>query len=389
MTTQIGVAVIGAGMAGRSHAQAYRSAISMNAGDELAVRLVAIADVNRDFARITAQRYGFERAESDWQALAADDSIDVVSVVVANHLHREMAEGLLAAGKHVLCEKPLAPTAADAEAMVRAAAASGRKAATAFCYRRSPGGAAIADLVAAGDLGDVVHFDGRYWCDYAADPDNPTSWRYTGPLGTGALGDLGSHLSDLSEQVCGPITAVRGAALPIVVADRPVPLGAAIGHTKVAVSDDRVPVTNEDVALFTADYASGAVGTLTISRIAAGHGNGLGFTVFGTKGAARWDVERPGEFWLADSTRPEIGGWRRVLVGPSHPYIADGLAMPFPGVGFGGQENFTYQARAFLEEVAGLEGLPRCATFADGLHNLRVEEAVVESARTGGTVEVA
>jgi predicted dehydrogenase len=387
----IGVAVIGAGMAGRSHAQAYRSVTTMNAANELDVRLVAIADVNADFAQLTQDRYGFARSETSWQAVADADDVDVVSVVVANALHREIAEGLLAAGKHVLCEKPLAPSTADAESMVAAAEQSGRSAATGFCYRRSPGAKAIADLIAAGALGEIMHLNGRYWCDYAANPAAPTSWRYAGGLGSGALGDLGSHLADLSEQLCGPITAVRGAELPIVIRERPVPLVAAVGHAAgVAVSDERAPVTNEDIALFTAEFASGAVGTLSISRIAVGYGNGLAFEVFGTRGAARFDVERPGEFWVVDSATPVgLHGWRRVLVGPEHPYIADGLAMPFPGVGFGGQEYFTYQARAFLEEVAGLDGLPRCATFADGLHNLRVEEAVVAAAENGGTVAVA
>jgi predicted dehydrogenase len=124
MTDSIGVAVIGAGMAGRSHAHAYRTAQTVFGADAPPVRLVAIADVNTDFANHTRDRYGFERAESSWQAIADADDIDAVSVVVANHLHREIAEALLASGKHVLCEKPLASTVEDADAMVKAADAS-------------------------------------------------------------------------------------------------------------------------------------------------------------------------------------------------------------------------------------------------------------------------
>lgn len=138
MTGATGVAVIGAGMAGRSHAHAYRTAQTVFGTEAPAVRLVAIADINREFATHTAQRYGFERAESSWQAIAEADDIDAVSIVVANHLHREIAEALLAAGKHVLCEKPLAPTVADAQAMVAAAEKSGRVASCGFSYRRSP-----------------------------------------------------------------------------------------------------------------------------------------------------------------------------------------------------------------------------------------------------------
>ena len=390
MSESIGVAVIGAGMAGRSHAQAYRNAQTVFGTGAPPVRLVAIADINTEFADHTRERYGFERAESDWEAIAAADDIDAVSIVVANHLHREIAEGLLAAGKHVLCEKPLAPTVADAEAMVQAAAAAGKVAACGFSYRRSPAAAAIGEKIANGALGGLLHFNGRYWCDYGASPDAPTSWRYEGPLGSGALADLGSHLIDLSEQLCGPIATIQGATLPIVIKDRPVPVGAALGHAAGgAVSTERRQVTNDDIATFVAGFASGAAGTFSISRVALGHPNDLIFEVFGTKGAARFDLSTNAEFGFVDNTPdPVTNGWRRVLIGPAHPYVAAAQSMPFAGVGHGGQEFFTYQARAFLDEIAGLDRLPKQATFADGLHNLRVEEAIVEAAATGAAVGV-
>jgi len=269
MTDSIGVAVIGADMAGRSHAHAYRTAQTVFGTDAPPVRLVAIAEINMDFANHTRERYGFERAESSWQAIVDADDIDAVSIVVANHLHREIAEALLASGKHVLCEKPLASSIEDAESMVKAADASGLVAACGFSYRRSPAVSAIGEQIKTGALGEIVHFNGRYWCDYSADPDAPTSWRYEGPLGSGALADLGSHLVDMSEQLCGPIVKIDGAALPILIKDRPVPLGAALGHaTGGAVSDERRPVTNEDIATFVAEFANGAAGTFSISRVA-------------------------------------------------------------------------------------------------------------------------
>ena len=206
----------------------------------------------------------------------------------------------------MLYEKPLASTVEDADAMVKAADASGLVAACGFSYRRSPAVSAIAEQIKAGELGEIQHFNGRYWCDYSADPDAPTSWRYEGPRGSGALADLGSHLVDLSEQLCGPIIRIDGAALPILIKAQPVPLGAALGHAAGgAVSDER---------------------------------------------AAQ--------------------------------------SMPFSGIGHRGQEVLTYQARAFLDEIAGLDRLPRQATFADGLRNMRVEEAIVKSAATGAAVMV-
>ena len=388
-TTPIGVAVIGAGMAGRSHAHAYRTAQTVFGADAPPVRLVAIADINEEFARFTQQRYGFERAEASWKAVAEADDIDAVSIVVANHLHREIAEALLAAGKHVLCEKPLAPSVEDARAMVDAAQGSGAVAATGFSYRRAPAIAAIAEQVRDGGLGEVLSFNGRYWCDYSIDPDGPTSWRYTGPLGSGALADIGSHLLDVSEQLCGPIARVTGAVLPTVIKERPVPLGVALGHAAVEVSDQREPVTNEDIATFVVEFANGAAGTFSVSRVAMGYPNTLGFEIFGTGGAAAFDLSANAEFGFVDNgPDAATNGWRRVLVGPEHPYVGAGQSMPFAGVGHGGQDFFTYQARAFLDEIAGLSRLPRPATFAEGLRNLLVEQAVVRSAETGSAVEV-
>ncbi len=148
-------------------------------------------------------------------------------------------------------------------------------------------------------------------------------------------------------------------------------------------------MTNDDVATFVAEFAGGAVGTFSISRVAIGHPNELAFELSGTGAAARFDLSRNSEFGFVDSTPdPAINGWRRVITGPEHPYIAAAQSMPFAGMGHGGQEFFTYQARAFLDEVSGLDRLPRQATFADGLRNLQVQRAVIEAATTGSTAEV-
>ena len=385
-STLLGVAVIGAGMAGRAHAAGYRAAPTV-AGPELPeVRLVAIADVNADFAGQAARRFGYARAETSWQAVAAAPDIDVVSVVVANPLHREIVEGLLAAGKHVLCEKPLAPTVADAEAMVAAAqAAAGQQAGVGFTFRRSPAIAAVRSQLDSGSIGKVVHFNGHYWCDYGVDPEGPMSWRYKGAPGSGALSDVGSHLVDLAEFLCGPIESVRGAVLSTTIRERALPLGAAVGHAAAALSDVREPVENEDLVTFTATFASGATGTLSASRVAAGLPNSLGFELFASAGAATFDLARAGEFGLMDFTPAAPGnGYRQVLVGPDHPYVAGGLAMDFPSVNYGQNDLFVWQSRAFLEQVADVTGLPPVPSLAEGLHNLRLLRAVVDCAKNGG-----
>ena len=382
----IGVAVIGAGMAGRSHAAGYRGATTTYGAGLPGVRLVAVADVNGDFAAETARRFGYARAETSWQAVADAPDVDVVSVVVANHLHREVVEGLLAAGKHVLCEKPFAPTIADAEAMVAAAkAAPGLQTGVGFTFRRSPAIAAVRQLLDAGAMGRPLHFDGRYWCDYGADPNAPMSWRYKGGPGSGALADVGSHLVDLAEFLCGPIESVRGALLSTFVTERALPLGSAVGHAAAELSDVREPVENEDVATFTARFASGASAAITASRVSLGLANSLGFTLFAERAAATFDLARASEFGYADTAvAGPTSGYRQVLVGPEHPYLTGGMAMDFPGVGYGQNDLFVFQARAFLEQVAGLDRLPRVPSFEHGLHNLRLLAAVTESALDGG-----
>ena len=383
--SSIGVAVIGAGMAGRAHAAGYRSASTLYGEGLPEIRLAAIADVNPAFAADTARRFGFERAEGGWEAVAAADDVDVVSVVVANPLHRPIVEGLLDAGKHVLCEKPMAPTVEDAEAMVAAAKASGRETGIGFVFRRSPAIGAIREQLASGAMGRPLHFNGHYWCDYGVDPRGPMSWRYKGGPGSGALSDIGSHLIDLAEFVCGPIRSVRGAVLSTFVTERALPAGAAVGHAAAELSDVTEPVENEDLVTFTATFESGATGTLSASRAAYGLANSLGFELFTSSGAATFDLARAGEFGFIDGAPAgPTQGFRQVLVGPAHPYLAGGLPMDFPGVGYGQNDLFTFQARAFLEQVAVVEGLPRLASFEEGLHNIRLLDAVVASAKAGG-----
>jgi predicted dehydrogenase len=376
MTEDIGVAVIGAGMAGRAHAHGYRSAGTVFSAGLPPVRLVSVADINEELAVDAARRYGFARSDSSWQAIVKADDIDVVSVVVANHLHREIVEELAAAGKHVLCEKPLAPSSADAQAMVDAVDAAGVVARVGFTFRRTPGIAAARELIASGELGRPLYANAQYWTDYGSDPQAPMSWRYRGGPGSGALADLGSHLADTAEFVLGPVESVTGAALTTVIGERPKPLGHVVGHAHVEVSDERESVENDDWASFSVRFAGGATGDLSVSRIAFGHPNTLKFEVFCERGAVAFDVSRAGEFQVAHGGP----GFRRVIVGVDHPYIAGGLAMDATGIGTGHNDSFVYQARAFLDEVVGRDELPRNASFADGLHALLLEEAVVRTA---------
>lgn len=383
----IGVAVIGAGMAGKAHIAAYRVAPTLYDSTLPELRYVSIGDVNAELAEATAKRYGFERSDTDWRAIADNPDIDVVSVVIANSLHLEVVKGLLEAGKHVLCEKPLADTLESAREMARLAREASSIARIGLTFRRQPGIAAIKNWIEDGTLGKVLHFSGRYWCDYGCSPQGPMSWRFAGPMGTGALADIGSHLSYLSEFLCGDMQAVSGGGFTTAIKERPLPLGAVVGHGLAAVSDVYEPVTNDDYATFTAHYGD-TTGSLEVSRVAAGYPNNLNFEVFCENGAASFTQETPSQvrLFLHDS-EPGKNGYRTVDLGGDHPYVSGGMPIDVSGVGFGQNEGFAFQARAFLEEVAGIpedQSLPRNASFDEGVHNMEILAAVAASAANNG-----
>ena len=383
----IGIAVVGAGMAGKAHAAAYRVAPTLYESTLPDLRYVSIGDVSAEIGRAAARRYGYERSDTDWRAIADDPDIQVVSVVIANSLHLEVVRGLIEVGKHVLCEKPLSDTLASARKMADLAREASSVVRIGLTYRRQPGVAAIRDWIQDGTLGRVLHFSGRYWCDYGCNPMAPMSWRYKGPMGSGALADLGSHLTYLSEFLCGGITAVSGGAFATAIKERPVPLGAVVGHGLAAVSDRKETVENDDYAAFTAFFGE-TRGSLEVSRVAAGYPNGLDFEVFCENGAASFHQDTPSQVRLyLNDDHPGRNGYRTVNLGADHPYVAGGMPIDVSGVGFGQNEGFACQARAFLEEVAGIpeeESLPRNASFDEGVHNMEILAAVAQSAAGNG-----
>ena len=383
----IGIAIIGAGMAGKAHAAAYRVAPTLYESTLPDLRYVSIGDVNAEIGRTVAHRYGYERNDTDWRVIAEDPDIQVVSVVIANSLHLEVVRGLIDAGKHVLCEKPLSDTLTSARKMADLAKEASSVVRIGLTYQRQPGVAAIRNWIQDGTLGEVLHFSGRYWCDYGCNPMAPMSWRYKGPMGSGALADVGSHLTYLSEFLCGEITAVSGGAFATTIKERPVPLGSVVGHGLAAISDRKETVENDDYATFTAFFGE-IRGSLEASRVAAGYPNGLDFEVFCENGAASFHQDTPSQLRLyLNDDRPGANGYRTVNLGADHPYVAGGMPIDVSGVGFGQNEGFACQARAFLEEVAGIpeeESLPRNASFDEGVHNMEILAAVARSAADNG-----
>ncbi|MGJ0203332.1 Gfo/Idh/MocA family protein [Leucobacter sp. gxy201] len=388
MSQPIRVGVIGAGMAGQAHAFGYRNAMMTPAAD-IDVELVAIADPNLALAQSVAHRYGFTEAVSDVDAFIARDDIDVVSVALPNFLHAEVLPKVIASGKHLFAEKPIGTTAEESARLQALAEASTAVTGVGFSFRRLPGLAALAAAVRDGRLGEIHTVRGWYYADYAADPAGALSWRYSQQQsGGGALLDIGAHAIDALHFVAGPITEVLNATLRTVITERPVPAKGTIGHGASA-STETGSVTNDDTALLSVEFASGAVGQIALSRIASGTPNSLGVEIIGSRGSAKFDSISSGEFHIFENSGSDsaYNGARRVFTGPEHPYFAEVAAMPGAGVGTGYAEAFTAEIQEFLRCVAA--GRPMDTDFATATQMMGVVHAALQSAASGTRAKIA
>jgi predicted dehydrogenase len=245
----------------------------------------------------------------------------------------------------------------------------------------------------AGEVGRPHTVRGWYYADYAADPAGALSWRYSQERsGGGALLDIGSHAIDAVQYVAGPITRVLSADLRTVITSRPLPAASAIGHGAIgqggSASTETGQVTNDDIALLTVEFSNGAIGQITLSRIARGIPNSLGVEVSGTGGHARFDSIRAGEFQLfnEDTTTPAHNGPRTVFTSPEHPYFTDVAAMPGGGVGTGYGEAFVAEIQQFLRCVR--DGRAMDTNFDTALSMMNVVGAALEAAESGQPVAV-
>ena len=384
----IRIGIIGAGMAGQAHAFGYRNAMMAHDFADVDVELHTIADANLVLAQSVAHRYGFTHAIADMDALLSDPAIDVVSVALPNNLHAEILPKVIASGKHLFAEKPIGRTREEAAWLAGLAEDSPAVTGVGFSFRRLPGLAALAQAIADGSVGKVHTVRAWYNSDYAADPAGALSWRYSQELsGGGALLDIGSHAIDAMQYVVGSITRVLNSTLRTVITERPLPMAGTIGHGG-ATTDERGPVTNDDVALLAVEFESGAVGQLTLSRIASGVPNSLGIEVFGSSGHALFDSISAGEFHLFQKhvASTALNGPRRIFTGPEHPYFADVVAMPVAGVGAGYAEAFVAEIQEFLRCVHQRRRMD--TDFPAALRMMNVVEAAFDAAASNGAVDV-
>ena len=324
------------------------------------------------------------RASADWREAIARDDIDLVDICTPGFTHAEIAIAALEAGKHVLCEKPLANTVAEAEAMTAAAEsahAHGVRTMVGFTYRRVPAIALARQLVAEGRIGEIRHVRAQYLQDWISDPEAPLSWRLDkAQAGSGALGDIGAHVIDLTQHITGERITELAGRLQTFVKERPYAEGSTAGSLGGGgSSSERGPVTVDDAASFLATFSGGGMGVFEATRFATGRKNAIRIEVNGSRGSLAFDFEDMNvlEFYDA-SDDAEVAGFRRILATePTHPYV--GAWWP-PGHGLGYEHGFTHQVVDLVTAIA--DGVDPSPSFADGLQVQRVLAAVETSSDT-------
>lgn len=385
---KINVGLIGAGFMGKAHSLAY-AAMPMFFWPPPAMPIrYVIADVTDKAAAEAAHRFGFQSSVGDWRRVIEDKSVDVVDIAVPNDMHPEIAIAAAEAGKHIICEKPLARTGTEARAMRDAVVKAGVIHMVAFNYRRTPAVAMAKKLIGEGSIGQIRNFRGTYLQDWSADPDSPLSWRFQKNVaGSGALGDIATHALDFARYLAGEIVAVN-AVMETYIRERPLQQGGVDMLAAAAKRSDQ-PKGNVDVddeVLTMLRFENGAIGSLEATRNAFGRNNFLTFEVHGTEGSIRFNYERRDELDVFFANDPaDRRGFKTIYTGPAHPY-GEGL-WPIPALGIGYGETKILECRDFMQAVA--TGEQPSPNFEDGYRIARICDAIAESAATAAWVALA
>jgi predicted dehydrogenase len=385
---RLNIGLIGSGFMGQAHADAYRRAGVLYRDLPAKPRLFMLADASDEMAQSAASRFGFEKSTGDWRKLVADPNVDVVDITSPNLMHSEMALAAIAAGKHVYCEKPLAVTLAEAEAMAAAAKKAGVKTMVAFNNIKTPAAMLAKQIIARGEIGTPMRFRGWFDQGFYNDPDLPFSWRLTRKeAGSGALGDLGSHVISVAQFLMGEAESVV-AAEQIFFPTRPVPQGGSGYAARAGADAPRAVVENEDQLQALVRFKSGAGGVIEASRVAAGKVFGLYWEVSGTKGTIIMDGERFNELKIArfDDPKPDRG-FKTLYAGSQVPQYSAFFGFDFAGGGLGYFDVKVIEVRDLIEGVCNAHDC--YPNFEFGLGNQRIIEAIERSLETKGWVPVA
>lgn len=379
------IGLIGQGFMGRAHANGWRMVepFFSTAGRPV---LKAVADPQPNVEQF-AEKWGFEGWTHDWRELVERKDIDIIDIVTPTFLHKEMVLAAAANGKHILCEKPCALTSADAQEMADAAEKAGVLHYLNHNYRRVPAIAYAKRMMDEGRLGRIFHMRSAYQQDWLIDPDYPVRWQLKAETaGGGPLYDLASHAVDLCRYLLGEPEEVY-ASLGSFIKERPVAKagGEVFKAGKAGPDTEYTQVTVDDAAFMVLHFAGGVLGSLDVSRYAAGHKNDNHFEICGEKGSLRFHFEAMNELQYCDFTKPETEqGFTRILVTePDHPYTG---AWWGPGHVIGYENTFVH---AFADFIRALEeGVPVTPNLYDGVKIIRFLEAAKESAASGRMVEV-
>ena len=385
------VGMVGYAFMGAAHSHAWRTAPRFF-DLPLQPQLTVLAGRNAEGVRAAAEKYGWDGVETDWRRLIERDDIDLVDICTPGNTHAEIAIAALEAGKHVLCEKPLANSVEEAERMTAAADAAAARGVYAMCgfsYRRTPALALAKRMVDAGRLGQIRHVRAQYLQDWLSDAGAPLTWRLDKEKsGSGSLGDIGAHSIDAAQWITGRRITGVSALLETFVKERPVGgefvgLG---GHGATGEDMQLGPVTVDDAAIFSARFEGGAsgggasdggpIGVFEATRFALGRKNAMRLELNGTKGSLAFDFEDMNTLSFYDAAEEPEAGFRRIQVTePEHPYTGNWWPV---GHGLGYEHVFTHQVVDFLTAIS--ESRQPTPSFADALQVQKVLAAVETSA---------
>ena len=371
--SEIGVGLVGYKFMGKAHSNAYRQVARFFDVDPVP-RMRALCGRDEEAVKAAAVKLGWEGYETDYRRLLARDDVGLVDVSTPGNTHREISIAALEAGKHVICEKPLANTLDEAREMLEAARNAGTVNMVCFNYRRAPAVQLARKLVSEGRLGEIRHWRAVYLQDFILDPQMPMMWRFDKEIaGSGALGDIGAHLIDLAHFLVGGIRSVVGAA-DTFIKERPVEPG----------GSDTAPVTVDDAVAFLARFENGATGTFEATRLAPGRRNRNSFEINGSEGSLVFDLERMNELQVFFADEPsETAGFRTINVtDPDHPYMQ---AWWPPGHIIGYEHTFVHTIKDLLDGIGA--GRSPAPTFEDGYRCQAVLDAVERSIEEGSWTE--
>lgn len=381
---KLNVGLIGAGFMGKAHVVAYSNLPKFFWPAPAVPVLKTICDIEESIASDAKERFGFEQYTTDWKEIVNDPDIDIVSVCTPNDSHAEISIAALRAGKHVLCEKPISNSSVDAKEMAEVAEIAKENGIIAMCayqYRRVPALVQAKKFIDEGSIGEILNVRSTYLQSWSADPASPLSWRFQKKhAGAGALGDIATHVIDISQYLAGDISEVVS-SVKTYIKERPVQEGGvdSLGTIKLDQNAKKEKVDVDDEASFLVNFASGAVGSIEATRNAWGRNNFITVEVHGTKGSILFNYERLNELEVCFSDDPDDRrGFKTIYTGPAHFYGE--VTWNIPGMNIGYGELKTIEAYEFIKAI--VSGEQSSTSFGEAYKVDKVCDAVMRSSKS-------